>query len=464
MDLVGRCRLGFAIASIFGSLACSSDESGNGGTGGTASSGAPGNTAGAAPDVGGGAGSPAACWKETLTAKLAPVDLFLMLDASAAMDQPTGSSLSRWAAVSSGLLSFSKDPGSAGIGLGLGLFPIELELPDTCHDDDACGQGAPCIQKVCLNTLLEFDRMVVCETDVDCEDGGSLMPTCRTIGDCSTDPEIFCFTESAASCDGTCTASGICSRFVSCERAEFAVPTVSIGESPAVEAALVSALQQRQPKGETTTAPALSGALEHARAWKQSHPDHEVLSVLVTAGSPTECLGEDVTTSAEAVAELAAIAAEGASNDLRTFVIGVATAAEIAADARESLDSIALAGNTESAFVIDSAMNVTNEVWLAMNRIRGEERGCEFEAPSGDEVDFDKVNLVLATDSATTLIPRVPSETECDADRGGWFYDLEPSTGDPRRILTCPESCKAFKTAAIGAAKLELGCTSEYID
>jgi hypothetical protein len=363
------------------------------------------------------------------------------------------------------LVSFSKDAGSAGVGIGVGAFPIELDLPDSCTTDSQCRGGAPCIRTLCLNTWLEFDRKVACETDADCEDGGSLMmPTCRTIGDCETAPEAFCFVESPSSCRGVCTASGICSRFVSCDADDFSEPIVPITESPGVETTLSIALQRRTPQGETTSAPALSGALQHAHAWKDEHPERDVVTVFVTGGPPTECLGDGVATSPDAIAELTELAGDAAGEGMRTFVVAVLGAEQAGSDLGADLDSVARAGGTDGAFIVDSEKNVSADVWLALNRIRNAERGCEFAAPSGDGVDYDKVNLSFASGATSTRIPRVDSEGGCDDVSGGWYYGVAPGAAEPERLVVCPKSCEALKAAAIGAAQLELGCESEFLD
>jgi hypothetical protein len=49
----------------------------------------------------------------------------------------------------------------------------------------------------------------------------------------------------------------------------------------------------------TSSAPALQGALDHAKQWASGHPDHTTVVVFATDGLPTVCLKDDVETIAK---------------------------------------------------------------------------------------------------------------------------------------------------------------------
>src|SRR6185436_16340322 len=78
-----------------------------------------------------------------------------------------------------------------------------------------------------------------------------------------------------------------------------------------------NSLNSHNPISDTPTQPALQGAIEYARQWKQQHQDHTVVVVLVTDGQPNTC-----NSTVQAVAQAAA---NGAGNvpQIPTFVIGV---------------------------------------------------------------------------------------------------------------------------------------------
>lgn len=364
--------------------------------------------------------------------------------------------------MTSALLSFFRDPASAGVGVDLGFFPVRLEdVPDSCTSDDACGEGAPCLSKICLNALVELDLFAPCQTDTNCEYGTGLPPTCRTIGDCSTAPESYCFTESPDSCDGSCTQSGICSRFVSCRADAYAEPAVALSVLPEAQPELARALQGHKHGEDTTTAPALSAAIDRARAWSADHPDHEVVVVLALGGLPTACFEENATRE-QAVAELAALAADGANDGVKSHVIGVFSELEIGDGARESLDGVAEAGGTVQAVVIDAATNVSTAVAAALAEIRGLQRGCEFRVPELDDVD--QVNVVIRSNAGTKIIPRVRDAAACDGAQGGWHYDVDPASGDPKRIALCATSCVDLRIAQGASVELELGCASRTLE
>lgn len=450
-------------------------RSGGGGAAGSSSGGTPmtvgvggGSVVGLGGSIGAG-GAPAACAVDTVTAKLVPLDLYLMLDSSESMLGRTSGGSDKWTEIGEALVSFLRDPGSAGLGVGLQYFPIRLpDVPDACSDDAQCGQGGPCQMKVCLNVALAVNSLYPCSSEADCDFDLPDPPACITLGDCSTDPDSYCITELAAeTCDGSCTQTGFCSRLSSCDVPTYAAPEVAIAELPGVEPAIVRSLQARLPTGKTPTAPALDGAIEHAKTWQASHPDRQVVVLLATDGLPTECLADDDASVAEAIAEVAAIAERGLSDGVRTFVIGVFAQEDLDIGARENLSTVAVAGGTDEAFIVNASGDVTTQFLAALSEIRGQQLSCELQVPTsepGREVDFDRVNVDFTSAGTTTRIPRVIDAAGCDAVLGGWYYDVAPSAGTPRRITVCPTSCSLFQRSGDAAVSIELGCASETIE
>ena len=80
--------------------------------------------------------------------------------------------------------------------------------------------------------------------------------------------------------------------------------------------------------------------------------------VLATDGDPTEC--------DTSISGIDAIAASGVSMSpkISTFVIGVGSSLS-------NLNSIAMAGGTQQAFLVDTGGNVNQQFLAAMNAIRG---------------------------------------------------------------------------------------------
>jgi len=500
MHAFGRGCIAVIAGGLLGLWACSSEEGGSSvappaGTGGSSSpagasgsgnaSGGPGPSQGGAPaGVGGSvvvvgisgatgtAGNAATCAGEITKAELVPLDIFVMLDSSESMLESTGFGTTKWEDVATAMVSFFRDPGSAGLGVGLSYFPIPLDIEDRCTSDAQCGEGAPCVRKICLNILIDFEIPYACGTDDDCDVGTDLTPFCSQIGECSNlqPPENVCYVELAEdTCPGgTCAESGICTRYVSCDATKYAAPAVPIAELPGNEPTLFASLQQRVPIGRTPTAPALKGAVDQARSWAASHPGHSVVTLLATDGFPTECFADTVMSDADVIEEVAAAARAGVTDGIRSFVIGVFTADDIQAGARMNMDTVARAGGTTQSFIIDSGGNVAMDFLSALNQIRGTSLSCEFQVPeadgSGRDVDYDKVNVELTADGATTRIPRVQNVAACDAVRGGWYYDVSPGMAEPTRIITCPASCATFSSAQNVSVQIELGCQSEIIE
>ena len=70
----------------------------------------------------------------------------------------------------------------------------------------------------------------------------------------------------------------------SCNAADYAKPDVEIADltQPGVADALVKSIQSHKPETNTPTAPALQGAIDHAKAWAQQNPSHVVIALLAT--------------------------------------------------------------------------------------------------------------------------------------------------------------------------------------
>jgi len=453
-------------------VACSSSEAHPGllSNAGAAAMTAGGSGAGDSLNLGGNGdstGNGPECAAKVSTAQAIPLDIFIMLDVSGSMLDLTATQVSKWDAVKLALESFLTDNASAGIGVGLQYFPqLKPNTPATCTSNAQCGNSAgPCFLKLCFDSVP--DGLYPCETVADCpQSTASGLRRCLPIAQCSNAPEYLCpsagtacQSSSAGQNLGTCQAvtKSFCLNATLCDAAQYAVPAVAIASLPGAAAGLVASIDARMPAGDTPTGPALSGAIQQARAWATAHPDHRVVTVLATDGLPTQCTPDTITA-------VAALAQDGVSKtpSISTFVIGVFGPADVNADAPANLDAIAAQGGTNKAFIVDTQKDVTQQFQAALDAIRGARLACQYKIPeptNGGTLSYRKVNVALTNGDQKSVIFFVSSAAACDASTGGWYYDVDPGSGTPTKIIACPTTCSAFQAAPSGASvSIGLGC------
>ncbi|HEX2872824.1 MAG TPA: VWA domain-containing protein [Polyangiaceae bacterium] len=464
-----------AVGPVFGAScvlmllasACGSSSGSNvngGGTGKAGSSTGPnlGNLAGNGSSSGGSSGDPG-CASDLVKAERIPLDMYVMLDVSGSMTEATAGdvTITKWDAVSSALSEFVKDPASAGMGMGLQVFPIvHPDAPASCKSNNDCGEFGPCFLKACWG----YDEALVpCETDAYC---GRFGP-CIEFAQCAGNREFVCAAEDIGlNCGtdpmtgqqlGACSAlvSSTCLSTADCRPATYATPATPIAELPGAQAALVAAIEAAGPEdgGLTPSGPALQGAIDQASSWAVAHPDRQVVAVLATDGLPTLCEPVEIA----AVAALAA-RGRGLKPAVSTFVIGVVGPTDV--DAPTNLDSIAKSGGTTKAFIVDTAGDVQKQFRDALNTIRASGLSCELAVPSpmdGKALDYGFVNVTFDRGDGPTNLIGVADETGCTAE-GGWYYDVNPDEGTPKRIVACPTTCTQFQQTDMGSVQIKLGC------
>jgi len=448
-------------------------SSGNGSGSGASSSGASGpngkagnSSAASGPDLnlgGDGSGGPDpsdpinTCAGELIEAKSIPLDMYVMLDVSGSMlDRTEGDpTQSKWQAVSKALSDFVSDPESAGLGMGLQVFPIrDPAAPAECTANNQCGALGPCFLKICDG----YDGIAQCDTNIDCLGFGK----CAPVGQCTLpdqDGYYYICQPVGASCDdlGTCdVVPGFCINETDCRVDTYATAAAPIAELPAASTDILGVISGVEPDGDTPSGPALSGAITHAQAWAAQHPDHRVVAVLATDGLPTSCEPLEI-------ADVAQVAASGraATPSISTFVIGVFGAEDLEAPA--NLNSIANAGGTNEAFMVDTQGDVTAQFRDALNQIRGAHLACELAIPApeaGMTLDFNQVNVTFDNGSGPATLFYVEQQSACDSMTGGWYYDKLPSTGAPERIVVCPTTCDQFGQVEMGSVQIQLGCAT----
>jgi len=473
------------LLALMVAMACASSEDGDDKSQGSAGSSASGGTLdlggkGGSKSSGGGAlnvgdttsggddtGFGGACAGEVTKGELIPLDVHIMLDTSLSMLEATGPGMNKWEAVKEALTAFLNDDGSAGIGVGIQYFPLDAPaVPDSCQNSTECAAAGPCILKFCENSL----DVVYCTGNGN-GSCGPLAGPCINIATCSgnelyvcADPNTPCGTDEFGNNLGTCTAkpAGTCQQSNSCDIADYSVPAEPVQLLPDGAEVILASIESRAPLGNTPTAAALSGALTYASDWAAEHPNHTVVTLLATDGFPTQCAPVDF----PSIATIAKTALE-ATPSISTYVIGVFPPG-VTNMAQQNLDSIAVAGGTEQAFVVDTSQDVSQQFLAALNAIRGTKLVCEFQvpvAPVGQMLDYDgAVNVQFTLDGQTEVLPYVTSADGCGVTQGGWYYDVDPSDGEkPSKILVCPSTCDAFKEAAGGEVSIQLGCETRVV-
>lgn len=242
----------------------------------------------------------------------------------------------------------------------------------------------------------------------------------------------------------------------SCEASDYEVPGVAIGALPEHADAIMGALNQVEPTGETPTGAAIRGACSYAEAHKQGAPQHQVVILLLTDGkpeAPATCQGGEGSCCPSLSDAVDAAGECRAGAEIKTYVLGVGPLLE-------NLTQIAVAGGTERAYLVEGG-DVSSQVLAALNRIRGDAAiPCQLqlpEPPSGQELVYDQVNLEYESSGCqSTLFYSVQNATECGAE-DGWYYD-DPAS--PESIRLCPRSCDRVSGPG-GRLFYSVGCATQ---
>lgn len=361
--------LGAMVAFGVGDMACGAaggdSESGGGAGNGSGASGLGGGGPGSGGTIGGQGGGglheAGACAGDTYQGKLAPLDMYLMVDRSGSMVEK-GST--KWASVTAAIRAFVQDPSSADLGVGLQYFPLPrvTPCPSDCNSDYACAtQKCGCTSFGCQNTV------------------------------CS------------------CTAYSN----DSCVADDYAKPVVAFGRCQDVAGQIVSSLQSQSPVGGTPAAPALQGGVAYAAQWAKANPTHVVIVVLATDGEPNEC-GSDVPTVSKVAADACA-----ADPSIRTAVIGVGASLTSLNDIAKGGCTGSAVVVDESQDVVKQFRDALDKI-----RTDALKCEYLIPVPKSGKADYTLVNVgfTLSNGGGTETLGYVGSKDKCDA-RGGWYYD-----------------------------------------
>jgi hypothetical protein len=242
----------------------------------------------------------------------------------------------------------------------------------------------------------------------------------------------------------------------SCNPADYATPALMIAPLPGQLAAMSSSLAGATPTGETPTGAAIRGSCQYASGYKQAHPGHDVVLLLVTDGEPQAPLTSRMGTCNPTLADATAAATSCLSGavTVRTYVLGVGPSLQ-------NLNQIAAAGGTSQAYLV--ANGGGSEILAQLNQIRKDAAiPCTLQVPQGTSampVDLHTVNVVAAdANCKLTTIGNVSSAAAC-GQAGGWYYD--PPT-QPTKIQLCDTSCTQLSAPGT-ELRVSVGCATQII-
>jgi hypothetical protein len=248
----------------------------------------------------------------------------------------------------------------------------------------------------------------------------------------------------------------------SCNVNDYTMANVPVNFIPgmggAQNTALINAINTRMPQGGTPTTPALTGALQQAKAWQIAHPERSINVLFMTDGEPSGCGG----TAASQINAAAAVAQQYANGmpSIKTYVLGVGPATG-------PLDAIAAGGGTRMAYMVTNGGAAA--LAQALADIRKSTLSCDYNIPKldGSMVDPMKINVSTRIGSAGTFVDifKVDSAADCSdptkAPGGaGWYYD---NPAAPTKISLCPGSCTPLQQADGSTINVVLGCKPRVI-
>ncbi len=237
-----------------------------------------------------------------------------------------------------------------------------------------------------------------------------------------------------------------------CKVDDYANPAVPIGPLLTTAGAIASSLDDQRMAGGTPMVPMLQGVVDYTRSYAEKNSERRTVVVLATDGIPdTSCISGGTPNSLANVVAVAQAAATG-KPAVPVFVIGVGS--ELT-----SLDQIAKAGGTTSAFLVDTSKDIQSAFLDALNDIR-RELACEYKVPpppsSEIGIDYAAVKVRYTGGSGSELFINVGKLENCEqAGDKGWYYD-DPKK--PTKILLCEKTCKKASSTDDSKIDVIFGC------
>jgi hypothetical protein len=437
------------------------DRSGTGGNRGSNDSGGPFSLDGLVD------GDAAGCAFRAFAAARIPLDLALLVDASGSMADPvTGAQESKWQLARDALFRFVRDPGSTGLGLGLQFFPL-------------LGPGSPCSAVADCSSAVTAPTWL-CQPQSACVAAGGTLDGALW---CSVPDGVVC-TGGACSPLGTCALSAarcanigaLCAGGAAgdtcqaqpktcqsapdvCDAQRYQTLAAEVAELPGGASPLLRLLAMRQPGGTTPMAEASIGTLTNLRNRLTEMPGRHAAMIIATDGLPGGCSNQDIPTIADTL-----YTASHSAPQVPTYVIGVLDEAD-RVYGQSALGQLATAGDTGTPIILDPAQDLTQTLLTALNQIRTDALPCDYQIPTdaAGAIDYGQVNVHFSGTGGEKDIPYSGGAAQCDPTRGGWYYDVDPKTAVPTRVITCGATCDAFKADSSGKVELRFGCKTIVI-
>jgi hypothetical protein len=279
-----------------------------------------------------------------------------------------------------------------------------------------------------------------------------------------------------------------------CDGVAHSKPAVPMGPLPANGPAIVQSLNSTGPRSDTPTVGALTGGTDYCVSYQAMNPGKKCVVVLVTDGQPNGCGlssqcsnggggGNNDCVDPNSASVLVPIASNAfMANGVLTFTVGMNG---VTPDGFTLLDQIAVAGGSDCTPGTpgNEACNITagaQGLLDALNTIRKSVQvtksasqavsttmtqtttlECQWGIPkpsSGQMVDTGLVNVSFTTGGNTESLGNVPSQTDCAAAGGGWYYD---NPAAPARIVTCPQTCTSIQAARDAKVEILVGCATQ---
>lgn len=212
------------------------------------------------------------------------------------------------------------------------------------------------------------------------------------------------------------------------------------------EKALVKAVNDTIPAGNTPMFAALKGAVKWAGDFQAANTDHKTVVILVTDGEPNGCITD--------TNQIANEAEVGFANGIMTFAIG------LEGSNVNTINKIAAKGGSTEGFFIGNSGGTETALLAALEEIRGKAIACELQIPEPEmgELNPDKVNVTFTPGGGVEkTIGHVDDESQCGA-ASAWYYD-DPQ--NPTRIILCPDTCEAVQGDDAATINIQLGCDTQ---
>lgn len=254
------------------------------------------------------------------------------------------------------------------------------------------------------------------------------------------------FPDATGNCKGTSPSGGTCD-ITACStpavegNLAWAVGTGSpCSSSPdPTECSIFAALNAASPSvSNTPTSAALAGAVAWAKQGKLARPNEEFAVVFMTDGEPDACDAN--------VSNIAAIAADGFTNGVRTYVVGVEGLSS------STCQQIATAGggSAQCSRVLSSNGNTTAQVVAALQSIAQGSVPCTFDLANRGAFDPNGAAVQYTGGTTQTVTPACrPDQSEYG---GHCYYELavDKTWSDAENF--CRSFGNGWHLASVGSA------------